>query len=229
MARLIDAAVHAGLTGVIVAPDDLPGATISSPPAILVLDAEALGEVAGSVTLAAIRERFPRLPIVVIDDGKGLDHYGAGATAVLPPGLPSEIISAQVTTLLGELPLHRVQQDQSARSGRFRYRAGRRAIEVDGRELPCSGVQVRILAALIHAHGQVVPTWDLRRAAGNGGTGPPPSVVTQMQRLRSRLEAFEKGLGSAIETVRGEGYRLRPPRAPDRTDGAPDALTGGQP
>lgn len=85
-----------------------------------------------------------------------------------------------------------------------------------GREVELSPKEARLLAHLIERHGQVVPRDELLEALWDDVEFVDDNTLTvNIARLRRRLT--ELGLEQAIETKRGQGYRLA---VSDEADGA---------
>ena len=81
-------------------------------------------------------------------------------------------------------------------------------VRVDGAELPLTLQEFKLLAYLVEGKGRVRTRDELLTNVWN--TSPDlatRTVDTHVKRLRDKLE----GAGELIETVRGLGYRIRPP------------------
>ncbi|MGA7910579.1 MAG: response regulator transcription factor [Candidatus Dormiibacterota bacterium] len=105
---------------------------------------------------------------------------------------------------------------------RHRGKGGARLVEGDvavdlseglasraGRQLNLTGIEFRILAALMRSRGQLVTYEQLAEAVWAVATGPDSnSLEVHVSRIRQKLGA---GGGSrVIHTVRGIGYRFNP-------------------
>lgn len=78
-----------------------------------------------------------------------------------------------------------------------------------GRQLSLTGIEFRILAALMRNHGQLVTYEQLAEAVWAVATGPGSnSLEVHISRIRQKLEAG--GAPRLIHTVRGIGYRFNP-------------------
>jgi two-component system response regulator MprA len=76
-----------------------------------------------------------------------------------------------------------------------------------GRPLGLTGIEFRILAALMRSHGQLVTYEQLAEAVWAVTTGPESnSLEVHISRIRQKLEAG--GAPRVIQTVRGIGYRF---------------------
>jgi two-component system OmpR family response regulator len=75
------------------------------------------------------------------------------------------------------------------------------------RPLPLTGIEFRILAALMRNQGQLVSYAQLAEAVWAAATGPDSnSLEVHVSRIRQKLE--EGGASRQIQTVRGLGYRF---------------------
>ena len=78
-----------------------------------------------------------------------------------------------------------------------------------GRPLSLTGIEFRILAALMRSHGQLVTYQQLAEAVWAAATGPDSnSLEVHVSRIRQKLEAGHAS--RLIHTVRGIGYRFNP-------------------
>ncbi len=78
-----------------------------------------------------------------------------------------------------------------------------------GRQLGLTGIEFRILAALMRSSGQLVTYAQLAEAVWAVATGPESnSLEVHVSRIRQKLEA--DGASRLIHTVRGLGYRFTP-------------------
>jgi DNA-binding response OmpR family regulator len=86
--------------------------------------------------------------------------------------------------------------------------AGRRVV-AGGEELPLTPLEFKLLAVLVRNAGRVVSTERLRELVwGDTRSLSRDEVRTYVSYVRRKLERV--GAGSAVETVRGFGYRYRP-------------------
>jgi DNA-binding response OmpR family regulator len=93
--------------------------------------------------------------------------------------------------------------------GRIRLDFARHQLAVGGETVPLTPTEYRLLGALVDHAGQVLSPEQLIDLAWDGAASPAP-VKYAVLRLRRKL-GWE-GNGSPLETVRGFGYRYRPPR-----------------
>ena len=92
------------------------------------------------------------------------------------------------------------------RVGAFEVNLAQRSVEVDGERLDLSAREFDLLWILLEAGGRVVSIAELRKRLLDDGTHRSNVVAVHASHLRRKLSRT----GSAnIESVRGEGYRLR--------------------
>ena len=101
----------------------------------------------------------------------------------------------------------------------------RREVLVDGRAMPLSSIEFKLLVALARKPGEAVSREQLSDAVQAGTYRPlDRSVDVQVGRLRRRLGSVMPG-NDWIETVRGEGYAFVPrgstPPGPPRDAAGP--------
>ena len=78
-------------------------------------------------------------------------------------------------------------------------------VRLDGTKLDLTGIEFKLIAALMDKRGSIVPRADLLRDVwGYRGTIDSRTVDTHMRRLRIKLGPH----ADCVETVRGEGYRF---------------------
>src|SRR5437899_7476863 len=79
----------------------------------------------------------------------------------------------------------------------------------DDRQLSLTGIEFRVLAALMRSSGQLVTYAQLAEAVWAVTTGPESnSLEVHISRIRQKLE--QDGSSRLIQTVRGLGYRFSP-------------------
>ncbi len=101
----------------------------------------------------------------------------------------------------------RADADEAVRrAGRIEVDPAAFVARVDGRPVPLTATEFRLLEALSERPGRVCTRAELEQRAGGGPHVPSSRVLqTHMRRLRRKLGAA----GEQIETVRAVGYRLR--------------------
>jgi two-component system KDP operon response regulator KdpE len=116
------------------------------------------------------------------------------------------------TTRTGSEPL---------RAGRLTIEPGRHEARVDGRLVPLTPTEYRLLDTLVRAGGDVVPHLRLARA-GWPGEADPDLLWLKPHLARLRSKVADAG-GPSIVAVRAVGYRI------DTGDGRADDLDDSEP
>ncbi len=174
--------------------------------AVLVDAAENPGQ--GYAVLKALRERHPRIPVLVVVERVDLDrfHWEDVADDAIYPGAPESEIRLRfalarrragtgegTTILLGPIAL-----DTST------YR-----VSVEGRPLDLTFKEFELLRYLAERRGRVFTRPALLREVwGYDFYGGTRTVDVHVRRLRAKLGPSHEHL---IETVRGVGYRAADP------------------
>ncbi len=82
------------------------------------------------------------------------------------------------------------------------------------RRLALTPTELRVLAVLVAARGDVVTKHDLQKAAwGSAGTHDDNRLQAHVRRLRSKLADPASDAACRVRTVRGVGFRLEAPGA----------------
>jgi two-component system phosphate regulon response regulator PhoB len=138
-------------------------------------------------------------------------EFGADDCLALPLE-PSELV-ARVNACLRR-PLAAVRPDQLTAGPLVLDKAVHRLL-VQGREVPLSPAEFRLLAFLLENQGRVFSRDELLRGAWPKNiTAGGRTVDVHVRRLRQLLEPF--GCDDIIQTVRSFGYRLALPSAEAR-------------
>ena len=172
------------------------------PDAVLVDAAENPGQ--GHAVLHALRERGPRIPVLVVVERKDVDRFPWEEVAddVIFPGAPEGEIRLRFAltrrrTGTGEetaIHLGPIVLDPST------YR-----VSIEGTPLDLTFKEFQLLRYLAERRGRVFTRPALLREVwGYDFYGGTRTVDVHVRRLRSKLGPAHEGL---IETVRGVGYR----------------------
>jgi len=172
------------------------------PDAVLVDAAENPGQ--GHAVLHALRERGPRIPVLVVVERKDVDRFPWEEVAddVIFPGAPEGEIRLRFAltrrrTGTGEetaIHLGPIVLDPST------YR-----VSIEGTPLDLTFKEFELLRYLAERRGRVFTRPALLREVwGYDFYGGTRTVDVHVRRLRSKLGPAHEGL---IETVRGVGYR----------------------
>ncbi|MEV5612409.1 response regulator transcription factor [Streptomyces sp. NPDC052225] len=166
--------------------------------------------------LRRVREISEDLRVMTMDrkyrEAEALRALRAGADDLLwgdmPMPLAREMIIARLRRSLPVEPA-----DQLIEDGYLRLDVLAREASVANAFLPLSSLEFDLLFALAYNSGQVLGTEQLLRLAWRTRPdGSPSKVKYAVLRLRRHIEQAT-GAEAPIETVRGIGYRYRPPGA----------------
>ena len=178
-------------------------------PAIIVLDLM-LPEMRGEDVCRQLkaREATARIPIIMLTaKGRPEDRVAGlelGADDYLTkPFSPRELI------LRLQLLLQRARSTgpgEILRVGPFELDRGSFEVRLDDRVLDLTGLEFRLLVALMEKRGQVLSRETLLRDVwGYRNLSHTRTVDTHIRRLRGKLKPHE----SRVQTVHGEGYLFR--------------------
>ena len=172
------------------------------PDAVLVDAAENPGQ--GHAVLHALRERGPRIPVLVVVERKDVDRFPWEEVAddVIFPGAPEGEIRlrfalARRRTGTGE--------ETAIRLGPIVLDPSTYRVSIEGTPLDLTFKEFELLRYLAERRGRVFTRPALLREVwGYDFYGGTRTVDVHVRRLRSKLGPAHEGL---IETVRGVGYR----------------------
>ena len=194
-------------------------------PDLVVLDI-GLPTLDGWEVLERIRD-LSDVPVLILtahaneaDKVRGLE---SGADDYLTKPFGNRELAARVEALLrrprADRPPPEVYDD-----GSLLVKLDSREVSVDGAPVALTPIEYRLLAALVRNAGHILTPDQLLDLAWNDPLGiGPERVKFGIMRLRRKL-GQPGGSGSAIEAVRGFGYRYVPPQAaPQETARPADA------
>ncbi|MEV3855389.1 winged helix-turn-helix domain-containing protein [Streptomyces sp. NPDC050095] len=168
----------------------------------------------GWEVLRRVREMTEELHIVALDrryrESAALRALHEGADDYLHLGVPHALCRALVGARLRRArppaPASQLLDD-----GRLSLDIATREAAVDTAYLPLTPLEFEVLYALARNPGQVLsPDQLIQRAWRDPAAASPANVRYVVLRLRRRFEEAT-GAPAPIETVRGVGYRYRPP------------------
>jgi DNA-binding response OmpR family regulator len=180
-------------------------------PDLVVLDVD-LPDMDGWEVLGRIRDMASVPVLMLTARGQELDKVRAlrgGADDYLTKPFGKQELPARVEALLrrrgagGDVA---AAAPEVYADGRLRLDHEQRLASKDGEELRLTPLEFRLLAALVRHPGQVLSQDQLLEMAWRDPLVQPEQVKLYVGRLRRKL-----GDPEAIETLRGFGYRYRPP------------------
>jgi DNA-binding response OmpR family regulator len=185
-------------------------------PAAVVLDVT-MPALDGWQVLERIREVSDVPVLMLTAKGEELERVRglrAGADDYVPKPFGRLELLARIEALLRRAS-ERVEMPESYSDDLLEVDFEQRRVLVRGEPAPLTPLEFRLLGAFLHHPGQVLSRDQLLELAwGDPSTRSADEVKLYVGYLRRKLDAAA-GAGSAIETVRGFGYRYT---APGRAD-----------
>ena len=191
---------------------DAPRLLYAHRPAAVVLDVT-MPALDGWQVLERIREVSDVPVLMLTAKGEELDRVRglrAGADDYVPKPFGRLELLARIEALLRRSS-GRVEMPASYRDDLLEVDFEQRRVLVRGEPAPLTPLEFRLLGAFLHHPGQVLSRDQLLELAwGDPSTRSADEVKLYVGYLRRKLDAAA-GAGSAIETVRGFGYRYTAP------------------
>lgn len=172
------------------------------PDALLVDAAENPGQ--GHAVLHALRERGPRIPVLVVVERKDVDRFPWEEVAddVIFPGAPEGEIRLRFALTRRRTG---TGEETAIRLGPIVLDPSTYRVSLEGTPLDLTFKEFELLRYLAERRGRVFTRPALLREVwGYDFYGGTRTVDVHVRRLRSKLGPAHEGL---IETVRGVGYR----------------------
>jgi two-component system OmpR family response regulator len=161
----------------------------------------------GWQVLERLRAEGDTTPVIFVTSSAGLDDRLRGLRSgaddyVAKPFVPEELVARAQAVLRRERNLPRLH------AGDLTLDLAKRVVELRGKRIELSPREFELLRALMEARGRPLSrtelldrVWDIRFEPGTA------VVEVQVARLRRKIE---HGGPPVIETIIGEGYRIRP-------------------
>lgn len=182
--------------------------SVTDRPDLILLDVMMPGK-SGMEFLEELRRRGHDLPVIFVTARRGVEDRVKGLRIgaddyVLKPFEFDELL-ARI-----EAVIRRRQSVPVFELGDLRIDVARRIVERAGQRIELSPKEFDLLRTLAEARGRVVTRTELLKVVWGITFDPETNVVDALvARLRRRLD---RGAGSMIDTVIGQGYRLITPR-----------------
>jgi two-component system, OmpR family, response regulator AdeR len=165
----------------------------------------------GIEVLRAIRATSD-LPVIVVtaraEEVDELVGFGLGADDYVTKPFSSRALLARVRAVLRRSDRRAAATDVT-RLGTLVVDRDRLEARVDDAHVPLTATEFGLLAALAEAPGRVLSREGLIERAMPESDALERTVDGHLKNLRRKLA--ERGVQHLLETVRGVGYRLRPP------------------
>lgn len=187
-------------------------------PDLVVLDLMLPG-ISGYDVLADLRRRPDTSTVGVIlltarqEEADRVKGLSLGADDYLAkPFSPQELV-LRVTAVLRRLAAPAITGGGVLSAGPLTLDPHAHRVTVEGREIPLTAIEFKLLRTLMERSGRVQSRTELLQVVWQA----QPDIQTRtvdmhVQRLRAKLGAG----GTWIDTVRGVGYRFRDPEVPNR-------------
>jgi DNA-binding response OmpR family regulator len=175
-----------------------------------VLDLE-LPDLGGLALLARIRE-LSDVPVMIVTAEGGetscVDSLRAGADDFMSKPFGVQELLARVEALLRRTPPSAEEPTRYA-DGLLEIDFASLEVRADDQVVELTPLQLRLLTALVRHSGQVLSAEQLLKLAWEDDLVPRERVKLYIGYLRRRFR--DQGVELPVETVRGFGYRYRPP------------------
>jgi DNA-binding response OmpR family regulator len=183
-------------------------------PALVIVDLM-LPKIDGLAVVRAVRDRSNTPIIILSARGTTPDRIaglGLGADDYLPkPFSPAELVLRVGRVLARTIGARGPEPQPLLEHGRLALDRERHAVTVDGRPVPVTAVEFRLLTALLEAGGRVLTRDQLLDAVYGTDASEvlDRTIDVHIGRLRDKLDD-PAAAPRFIATVRGTGYRTTP-------------------
>ena len=182
----------------------------SNPPDLVLLDLMLPG-MSGTAIAAALRDdaRTAHVPILMLtakaEESDIVVGLKFGADDYVTKPFSMSVLLARIDALLRRTAVPREGTKGVLRAGPIVIDPQRYEVEVDGRPVPLTLTEFKLLAALASAKGRVLSRNQLMdQAIGLDAVVTDRTIDVHMTALRRKLGAARQ----CLQTVRGVGYRL---------------------
>jgi DNA-binding response OmpR family regulator len=181
-----------------------------SRPDIVLLDLQ-LPDLSGGALLRRIRD-LTDVPVMVVTSERSesacVASLRAGADDFMSKPFGVQELLARVDALLRRTP-PRDEEPQLYSDGLLEIDFASLEVRAEGRLVELTPLQLRLLTALVQHPGRVLSPEQLLRLAWDDDLVPRERVKLYVGYVRRRFQ--DQGVELPVETVRGFGYRYRPP------------------
>jgi two-component system response regulator MtrA len=191
------------------AADQARGKLAEGPDALILCDEPAMIGLLRELRAGEIPRADSRLPVLVVgvdDDSAAVRYYRAGADVALPSESSPLLVAAGLEAVARRAdPL----QTRVVRVGSLTVDRDARTAQVDSRPVKLTRLEFDLLATLAGEPRRTFTRVELTREVWGydpQAAGPSRTVEAHAHRLRQKLE--QAGAESAVQTVRGVGWRL---------------------
>ena len=167
----------------------------------------------GLDVLKTLRNAGNATPVLIVSarnqDAERIEGLSLGADDYLgKPFNPNELV-ARVHALLRRSASGSSSAPTTLRAGSLELDTASCTLRDDGRSVPLTPMEYRILHALMRAPGRVFTKAQLYEAASGeeAAVGAEAAMMVHISNLRAKIDG-DPARPSRIETVRGLGYRL---------------------
>ncbi len=189
------------------------------PPDLILLD-RMLPLMSGDEVVAALRRdtATAAVPIIMltakVEEADQLVGFALGADDYITKPFSMKVLLARVAAILRRGESAAAPDAPVLVEGPFTLDLGRHALSVDGRGVPLTATEFRMLSVLMAARGRVLDRPRLiDRVLGAGTVVTDRTIDVHITALRKKIAAASPGGEAAgwIHTVRGVGYAFRSP------------------
>jgi DNA-binding response OmpR family regulator len=184
-------------------------------PSVVILDV-AMPELDGWQALERIRD-FSEVPVLMLtahdSELEKVRGLRAGADDYVTKPFGRQELLARVQALLRRVHAGS-QAPEVYDDGYLRIDSANATVEVRGKPVVLTPLELRLLQVLVRHRDQILNRDQILDQVWGSDAASPGQVKLYVGYLRRKLAAVDASGATAIETVRGFGYRYRPPASP---------------